>query len=317
MAGFVISNLDTQEFIFENISFKKLVSNNSYYIELKKRWQDDYNATFTAVADDDLVVAPIINNQGLIGVVDDICLLLSLVQSKFIYCPEYIMGEIPTQTHYYRGHYYRVGKPTAGKWVNDNKIEPFLNSAVKTLRESEFAERSGFIPAAYYLLVGDSDEIGEVSFILPWMALETLANAYAEKEGTSTILHSNNFKEIVKPTVIEVLNQLEKEERLTAGQKELIINKLPELNRPSIRYKICKLRDAYGWDFITNRLLGEYIKLRDNLMHLGTLGGVELARVKDLSVKLHQSLYLALIDLIGCSDYVSYLQALKTQIKDN
>ena len=317
MASFVISNLNASEFTFENINFKKLVSNNSYYPALKKRWQDDHNATFIAVADDTLVVAPIMPNQGLYGVVKDICLLLSLVQSKFIYCPEYIMGETPAETHHSLGHYYRVGKPTAGKWVNDDKIEPFLNSAVKTLRESEFAHRNVFIPAVYYLLMGDSDEIGEVSFILPWMALETLANAYAEKEGTSTILHSNHFKEIVKPTVIGVLNQLEKEERLTVGQKELIINKLPELNRPSIRYKICKLRDAYGWDFITNRLLGEYIKLRDNLMHLGTLGGIELTRGKDLSVKLHLSLYLALIDLIGCSNYVSHLQALKTQIKDN
>ncbi|MFC1945939.1 hypothetical protein ACFLW1_01925 [Chloroflexota bacterium] len=317
MASFVISNLDASEFTFENINFKKLVCNNSYYLELKKRWQDDYNATFTAVADDNLVVAPIIKNQGLLGVVDDICLLLSLVQSKFIYCPEYIMGEKPTQTHYDRGHYYRVGKPTAGKWVNDDKIEPFLNSAVKILRESEFGERSGFIAASYYLLVGDSDEIGEVSFILPWMALETLANAYAEKDGISTILHSNNFKEIVKPAVIEVLNQLEKEERLTAGQKELIISKLPELNRPSIRYKICKLRDAYGWDFITNRLLGDYIELRDNLMHLGTLGGVKLARVQDLSIKLHLSMYLALINLIGCSEYISNLDSLKIQIKGN
>ena len=115
----------------------------------------------------------------------------------------------------------------------------------------------------------------------------------------------------------KVLNQLEKEEQLTPEQKELIINKLPELNRPSIRYKICKLRDAYGWDFITNRLLGEYIKLRDNLMHSGTYGGVELTRVKDLDAKLHQSMYLALIDLMGCSDYVSYLHSVKKQIKGN
>lgn len=308
MADFVIGNLDTHEFTFEIFNFKKLASNNSHYISLKKRWQDEYHATFTAVANDNSVVAPIINNQGLIGVIDDICLLLSLAQSRIIFCPEYIMGETTTL----RRH-YRIGKPTAGKWVNDDNIEPFLNSAVQILRQPRFAHRSGFIPAAYYLLIGDSDEIGETSFMFPWIALEILANAHAKK---SNILHSNIFKNIAKPPIIETLNQLEEEAHLTPEQKELIINKLPELNRPSIRYEICKLRDAREWDFITDGLLGEYIKLRDGIMHLGTHGNIKSTRMQDLAIKLRMSIYLALIDLIGCSDYISHLQHIKKQIKD-
>lgn len=312
MADFVISNLDTQEFIFENISFKKLVSNNSYYFELKKRWQDDYNATFTAVADDDLVVAPIINNQGLMGVVNDICLLLSLAQSRIIFCPEYTMDDKTILRRY-----YRIGKPTASKWVNDDKIEPFLNSATQILREPRFAHRSGFIPAIYYLLIGDSDEIGEVSFMFPWIALEILANAHAEEKGVSTVLPSNIFKNMTKPLIIEVLNQLKNEGALTLEQKELIINKLPELNRPSIRHKICKLRDAHEWNFITDELLGEYIKLRDGIMHLGTHGNLQFTRLQDLSIKLRMSIYLALIDLLGCSEYISHLDSIKKQIEGN
>ncbi len=312
MATFVISNLDAQDFTFENIVFKKLVNDNRYIIGLRDQWQRDYNATFTAVANDNLVVAPIIKNQGLLGVVDDICLLLSLAQSRMIFCPEYIMGETTTLMRY-----YRIGKPTAGKLVNDDQIEPFLNSAVQILREPRFAPRSGFIPAAYYLLIGDSDEIGEVSFMFPWIALEILANAHAEKEGISTILHSNIFKTIAKLPIIEALNQLEKEEHLTPEQKELIINKLPELNRPSIRYKIRKLKNAHEWDFITDGLLGEYIKLRDGIMHLGAHGNIQFTRMQDLSIKLRMSIYLALIDLIGGSNYISHLHHIKTQIKDN
>ena len=310
MATFVISNLDTQNFAFKKIEFKKLTFAN----QIEAQWRDNHGATFKAEADDNLEdeVEPIVQNNGLIGVVDDTCLLLSLAQTRTIYCREYYIkgkGRLRNNLPVFRN--------TGTKLVDDKKIEPFLNSAVKKLREPGFAQNSGFFPAAYYLLIGGTDEIGVASFMLTWIALETLTNAYTEKEGTSTVLHSDTFKKIVKPPIIKVLNQLEKEEHLTPEQKELIINKLPELNRPSIRYKICKLRDAYGWDFITNRLLGEYIKLRDNLMHSGIYGGVELTRVQDLDAKLHQSMYLALIDLIGCSEYISYLDFIKKQIEGN
>lgn len=307
MGTFVISNLDTQNFTFENIKFERLTYNS----QIEKQWQEEYSATFQAVADDDLNIKPIIQDKGLIGVINDICLLLSLAQSRIIFCPEYFMGDTTTLTRH-----YRIGNPTAGKWVSDDKIEPFLNSAVLALREPLFAHSSGFIPAAYYLLIGDSDEIGEVSFMFPWIALEILANAYAEKEGISSILQSNIFKNIAEPPIIEALNQLEKEECLTPEQKELITNKLPELNRPSIRYKIRKLRNAHEWDFITDGLLGEYIKLRDGIMHLGTPRNIQFTRLQDLSRKLRMSIYLALIDLIGCSNYISHLQHVKQQIKE-
>ena len=308
MATFVISNLYTQNFTFENIEFNKLTYTN----QIESQWRDEHNATFKAEADDNLEnnVEPIIQNNGLTGVVDDLCLLLSLAQSTIIYCREYCINEATTLRNL-----TPVYKKVGTRIVKDNKMESYLSTAAQTLRKPKWAERSGFFPAAYYLLRGGADEIGVASFMLTWIALETLTNAYTEKEGTSTVLHSDTFKEMVKPPIIKVLRQLESKEHLTPEQKGLIINKLSELNRPSIRYKIRKLRDAHGWDFITNGLLGEYIDLRDNLMHSGTYGGVDLARVRDLSVKLNISMYLALIDLIGCSDYVSYLQPIKEQIK--
>ncbi len=308
MATFVISNLDTQNFTFEHIRFVRL----TYDSQIEKQWHEKYGATFKAIANDDLDVKPVIRDKGPLGLIEDICLLLSLVQSRFIYCPEYTKGEVTNVIPH-----YRIGKPTAYKVVDDNKIEAYLSTATKTLRKPGWIEKTKFVPAAYYLLLGDSDEVSEVSFMLTWIALETLANAYAKEKGTSTILHSNTFKELVKPAIIEVINQLEKEKHLTNEQKELIIEKIVELNRPSTCYKICKLRDAYKWDFITDKLLRESNQIRNKIMHSGTLGAVQRNKVIDLCIKLHESMYLALLDLLKCSNYISYLDSIKKQIEGN
>ena len=157
MATFVISNLDAQDFTFEKIVFKKLVNDNQYISELRDQWKRDYNATFTAVADDNLVVAPIIKNQGLLGVVDDICLLLSLAQSRRIYCPEHTINQITDATRLFRG-----SKKISGKMVRNDQIEPYLSTAVRTLRQPEWIQKTGFDTAIYYFMGGYYPETGEV-----------------------------------------------------------------------------------------------------------------------------------------------------------
>lgn len=310
MADFVISNLDAQEFTFENISFKKLAYNDSYNILLKKRWQDEYHATFTAVADDNLIVEPIINNQGLIGVINDICLLLSLAQSRCIYCPEHTINQITDMTRLFRG-----SKKISDKIVQDDQIESYLSTAVQTLRKPEWIQKTGFIPAIYYLMGGKYPELGDVEFILTWIALETLANTHSKMSGISNnILPSTKFK-AVKEGVISMLTQLKKGSQLTTKQKELIKQKVPELNRLSIRTKVDKLRSEYGWDFITDELFKKWNKLRNHIMHTGTYAGFDQTILSDLSTRLRDSVQLALIDLLGCSDYVHNLQGLKMQIK--
>ena len=83
MATFVISNLNgIENFNFENIRFEKLTDD----IENGKQWREELNVTFQAVADDNLDVKPIISKNGLIGIVNDICLLLSLALSSYVYC---------------------------------------------------------------------------------------------------------------------------------------------------------------------------------------------------------------------------------------
>ncbi len=311
MATFVISNLDAQDFTFENIVFKKLVNDNQYIIELRDQWQRDYNATFTAIADDNLVVAPIIKNQGLLGVVDDICLLLSLAQSRCIYCPEHTINQITDATRLFRG-----SKKISDKIIEDNQLESYLSAAVRTLREPEWKQKTGFIPSIYFLMGGNYPELGDVEFVLTWIALEILANAYSETHGISNILTTTDFKEF-KKAISEILNRLEKANNLSSEQKELIIQKIPELNRSSIRYKVSKLTNEYEWDFITDELLSDWKKLRDRIMHKGTYAGFERSKLIDLSTRLRDSMHLILIDLLGCTDYVDNLQGLKTRIRGN
>lgn len=312
MADFVISNLDAQEFTFENISFKKLVNNDSYNILVKKRWQDEYYATFTAVADDNLKVRPIIQDEGLKGVVNDICLLLSLAQSRCIYCPEYTINEESSQRPPFRG-----SKKISDKIVGDNQIESYLSNAVQTLRKPEWIQKTGFIPAIYYLMGGKYPELGDVEFILTWIALETLANTHSKMSGISNhILPSTKFKG-VKEGVISMLTQLKKGSQLTSKQEELIKQKVPELNRLSIRSKVNKLRSEYGWDFITDELFNDWNKLRNHIMHTGTYAGLNQTKLIDLSTRLRVSMQLILIDMLDCSNYVDNLQGLKTRIRGN
>ena len=311
MADFVISNLDTQEFTFENISFKKLVSNDSYNMLLKKRWQDEYHATFTAVANNSLVVKPIINNQGLKGVINDICLLLSLAQTRCVYCPEFTINGITEERPPFRG-----SKKISDKIIPDNQIESYLSTAVQTLRKSRWIEKTGFIPSIYFLMGGKYPELGDVEFILAWIALEILANAFCKERGISTILPSGKFRSVIKPVITRALHDVD-EENLPNQQKEVFLRKVPELNQAFVRDKVFTARDAYRWDFITDKLFSDWNELRNHIIHSGTYAGLSQTTLVDLSTRLRTSVQLILIGLLGCSEYVPNLQDLKTQIKGN
>ena len=200
--------------------------------------------------------------------------------------------------------------------VGHGKIEPFLDTAASTLRKPDWAEKTGFVPSVYFLRGANCSEFDDVAFMLSWIALEILTNAYASEQGISTILPKDEFNKIVKPAISRALSEIDKE-NLTEKQKALIKGKVSELNRPSIRYKVRKLRDAYGWDFITDRLFKDSNTLRNGIMHLGTYAGFNQHTLTDLSTRFRDSIQLALIDLLGCSNCVPDLQNLKIKIKGN
>jgi len=312
MATFFISNLNTGNFNFENIRFERLSNDiedkDSIEAESEKQLRKKYNIMFQALADDDLHVKPIISNNGLIGVVNDICLLLSLPLSSYVYCYRHVIDGTTNP-----GQVLHVSDAVGALMVGHGKIEPFLNTAAKSLREPDWAAKTGIVDSISFLRGASCSEFDDVAFMLSWIALEILANAYASDQGFKTILPPNTFNKIVKSPINRALSKA----NLPKEQKDLIIKKLPELNRPSIRNKVRKLRDEYKWDFITNQLIKDCYKFRNYFMHDGTYAGFGQRTLIDLSIRFKDSIQLALIDLLGCSDYVPDLQGKKTKIKGN
>jgi len=305
MATFVISNLNTKNFNFESIRFGKLTSDT----KIEKQWREQRHATFKAVADDNLDIKPIISNNGLIGVVNDICLLLSIALSSYVYCSLHTINKTP-----YLGGILHVRDVRGRQMVRHSKIESFLDTAARTLRKPHWAEKTGFVPSVHFLRGANCSEFNDDAFILCWIALEVLANAHANELGISQILPKTEFNKIVKSAINRALDEIDKE-NLPNKQKVLIKSKISELNRPSIRNKIYKLRNAYEWDFITDGLFKECNELRNHIMHLGNYSGFNEHTLTDLSTRFRDSIQLALIDLLGCSDYVPDLQGLKIKIR--
>jgi hypothetical protein len=260
MAKFLISNLNWQNFNFENIRFERLSNDIKDTDDSEKQLRKQHNITFQAVADDDLHVEPIISNNGLVGLVDDICLLLSLPLASYVYFFKHTINET-----LFIGRVLHVSNAVGSLMVKHNKIEPFLNTAAKSLRQPDWAAKTRILDSIRFLRAAFCSEFVDVAFMLM--------------------------------------------------QKELIINKLPELNRPSIRYKTYKLRDAYEWDFMTDGLIDDCYEFRNSFMHDGTHAGFDQRKLPDLSTRFKDSIQLALIDLLGCSSYVPDLQGFKRKIK--
>jgi len=316
MATFLISNLNTmRNFNFEGIRFERLSNDiedkDTIEAESEKKFREKHNVTFQAEADDDLHVRPIISNNGLIGVVDDICLLLSLPLSSYVYLYKYAINGITTP-----GRILHVSNAVGSLMVKFNKIEPFLNTAAKSLRQPDWAAKTRILHSIRFLRAAFCSEFDDVSFMLSWIALEILANAYASDQGFKTILNPNTFNRIVKPAISRALNDIHNV-NLPEEQKKQITDKLPELNRPSIISKVRKLRDVYRWDFMTNQLIKDCYKFRNSFIHDGTDAGFDRRTFIKLSTRFKDSIQLALIDLLGCSEYVPDLQGLKIKIKGN
>ena len=313
MATFFISNLNTHNFNFEGTRFERLSNDiedkDGIEAQAEKQFRKQHNITFQAVADDDLHVKPIISNNGLIGVVDDICLLLSLPLSSYVYCYKYTINGITTP-----GRILHLADAVGSLMVKLREIEPFLNTAVQSLRQPNLAAKTRIIHSIRFLRAAFCSEFDDVAFMLSWIALEILANAYASERGFKTILSKKTFNKIVKPAISRALCEIDKA-NLPDEQKKLIEDKLSELNRPSIISKVHRLRDAYEWDFMTDQLIDDCYKLRNSFIHDGTHAGFDQRTLVKLPTRFKDSIQLALIYMLGCSEYVPFLENKKIDIR--
>ena len=309
MATFFICNLQTNNFNFENVKFERL--SNDIENNPEKQFPKQHNITFKAVADEALDVKPIIRENGLIGVVDDICLLLSLPLSSYVYCYELTINGALEK----RG-VLRVADGVGALMVDQRKIEPFLNTAAKSLRKPDWAAKTRIVDSISFLRGASCSGFVDVAFMLSWIALEILANAYASDRRFKTILSKNTFNKKVKPPINRALDEIDKA-NLPEEQKKLIKDKLSELNHPSIIRKVRKLRDAYEWDFMTDQLIDDCYKCRNSFMHEGTYAVFNQRTLIDLRTRFKESIQLALLYLLGCSDYVFDLENKKIKIRGN
>lgn len=313
MATFEICNLNTGNFSFEGIRFERLSNDieDKDDIETKseKQFRKKHNIMFQAVVDDNLHVKPIISNNGLVGVINDICLILSLPFSSYVYCYKYTVNETTSL-----GRILHLADAIGSLMVTHGKTELFLNTAANSLRRPNWAAKTRILHSINFLRTAFCSEFEDVGFMLSCISLEILANAYANEQGHKNIVPPNTFNKVVKPPINQALSEID-EANLPKEQKELIINKLPELNRPSIRSKISNLRDAYKWDFMTDQLIDNCYKVRNSFVHDGTYAGFDQRTLINLSIRFKDSIQLALIDLLGCSSYVPALENKKRDIK--
>jgi hypothetical protein len=305
MAEFLICNLEASKFTFEGITFERL---EGYEEGRRKRSSFEHYQTFRALADNDLMVKPLIHPGGILAVIDDVCLLLSLAQSRHVYCPHYEIGGQRT----YRSVFIK-GKPEGSKIILESKLESYLSTAAKTIRRAGWMESTGFIPALYFVIDRNYPEVVEFEFISAWIALEILARAYCKERGISTILKNKTFSKMIRPAVRQAISQIE-ETGLLEKQKNLLSQNISMLNNVAIRNLITELRAEYKMDFISDKLVDEYIKVRNSLMHSGIYGQVQRERVGELSIRLEASARLALISLLGCADCVWDASGLKVWI---
>ena len=173
MAEFEIWNLEGNNFSFEGINFQRI---SDYEEVIKNRSIYEHCVTFRALANDNLTVKPIIKTGGLIEVVHDLCILLSLAQSRQIFFNYY---EINGQNGFIPNVYKN---PHGTEIISYYKLGEYLKTAVTKIRQTNWIQQTGFTPSVYFIIEQYADEITEFEFIKAWICLEILANAHYSKK---------------------------------------------------------------------------------------------------------------------------------------
>ena len=235
--------------------------------------------------------------------VDDMMILLSLAQSRNIYFPK-AENISDAETNMWGMALGGNRKADGFQIIIEHEIESFLNTSLTQIRKPKWLEKTGFAPAVFWWLesIYDGRPL-ETKFVSAFVALEVLANAYCEEHKISTILPKGEFKNTVRPIIREALSNIE-QTQLPTGDRDLIIENISELNRLSVRNKICKLRDepAYQWDFMDDLMIRDWVNIRNKFMHEGTTRSLATMsrELRDTRyIQLVLSLQLALVDLLG------------------
>lgn len=148
--------------------------------------------------------------------------------------------------------------------IKSNKIREFLKKGLVALHNLREDGLDLTLPITYYI-VGHEARYVEERFTTLFLALEKIKDLYASKNELDKTLNGSAFGRLKSK-----LSKLVKQEIDDAGLREKIIAKLPDLNRPPLRFTLESLFDRYSvkWqDIYPDGSDLTLIRTRDFLFH--------------------------------------------------
>ena len=149
-------------------------------------------------------------------------------------------------------------------FINDFQIKDFLNSAFLKLTDLKLNGYDLTLPITYFINSKQAIYLEE-EFVTSFLSLEKIKDYYSIKNKLYPILRNNNFKKIKKILTFEL------EKNITDPVKlERMIQKLPDLNRPTLKSVIMDLLNEFNviWtDIYPISSDFSLISTRDKLVH--------------------------------------------------
>ena len=147
-------------------------------------------------------------------------------------------------------------------------ISLFIDTALRTLINSEEIRRKEIITTIHSYLISHSQIVMELKFLICWMALEKLANNYYKKLKSKNPMFTKVERKYIKEKLVETLDTILKgDKRLKIIKKSITRNFLFE---PTTFLKIKQYLESLDLGFdkrkLTN-LLKILIEVRTGLVH--------------------------------------------------
>jgi uncharacterized protein YwbE len=195
-------------------------------------------------------------------ITDILLILASFVTNRWVNWHGYSFRSEAQEQEYYKNF---VKKSEQSSDIEDlivtsGNFEKFFRKAYKTLlkyQENNF----DLIRPIRYLIYGNDAQHTEAKFTTTFLALEQLKDAYANKEGMHKNLKDKYFKELNRKIKELIRSEIENPEK--------IIDKTPELNRPSIKHLIEQMLIKYKveWKDLYPGSKLTFFNIRNQLTH--------------------------------------------------
>lgn len=148
--------------------------------------------------------------------------------------------------------------------VDHGKENSFLKATLAGLRKMRSNNSDLFLPLIIYVS-GNEARFVQEKFSSFFLCLEKLKDMYAKDSGKQKIQKSKPFEEMA-----DDIKRLIEERLVDSNEKKLIIEKLPELNRPSFHVVLESMLSDYGinWrDIYPQGAQLTLVKTRNRLFH--------------------------------------------------